>query len=361
LSAAALAYRPKDRTVGLWFIPLGGGPPARVGGVTRAPNSPVTGATIPGTALVAIVVTRRNERDPTWGGALYVLAPAKDPHLVLEGVQAGGRVVATADGSIFVVRGVAASERKSPNSGDGFRRDALEIIEVKATSGHTRTVRKERGDALFLLGALGNELVIYRVGVAPEQPKQASERGVAGDFVAVDIRTGEARVLQPHAPELARDFSLDSEAKTLWFTAARAGAPEGERWAVHRFDLATNRDSTVATGPSMGLTPHAWPGGKVAYTCPGSGGLCISDGRAGSEAPKTMRAERPLGAGRDEVQSTVCTEEGDIALGIHQSAGASPIPFLWDLAQSQARPVDGPTGQVLFVGTVGGQRSATAR
>ena len=166
LAVAALSFVPKQRSADVWFVPLAGGAPTKVASVDRAPDTPVTATAISGTDLVAVVTSPRRDKDVTWSGALAVDSPGHKPRALLANVHAGGTPVAAPTGTVYVVRGGAGPERDAADPSPGYRRDTLELVAVDARSGTVRVVGKDSGDALFLIGLLGEELVAYRVGAA---------------------------------------------------------------------------------------------------------------------------------------------------------------------------------------------------
>ena len=359
---------PKQRSADVWFVPLAGGAPTKVASVDRAPDTPVTATAISGTDLVAVVTSPRRDKDVTWSGALAVVSPGYKPRALLANVHAGGTPVAAPTGTVYVVRGGAGPERDAADPSPGYRRDTLELVAVDARSGTVRVVGKDSGDALFLIGLLGEELVAYRVGAAGSSAAQSKRSAAApAELVAVNVTNGATRTLLSPAPALARDFSLDAGANKLWFTALRApGATDGQgkgqsddrRWAVHGLDSANNKLTVVATAPSMGLTPHLFTEGKVAYACARDGesargqGLCVSAG----PGPEAERVLQPMGAGRTQLQQIACTAEDPIAFGAHEPEGSSrspfPVPFVWNLREARGQPVALPAARVVFAGVV---------
>src|SRR5262249_18556454 len=152
------------------------------------------------------------------------------------------------------------------------------------------------------------------------------------------------RSLLAPAPGLARDFSLDAEAKRIWFAALRPESESDRPWGVFTLDVTTGQLSLAASADSMALGPRALPGGRVVYRCPRrDAALCVGSPSSGRE-----REVRPLGPGRDEVQAVTCTSDGPLALGVHDAGGAGrpPAPFVWDVAQPSGRPLALPPGQV---------------
>jgi hypothetical protein len=362
LAVAVLTFLPKQPRADVWFVPLAGGAPTKVATVERAPGTPLTAAAIAGTDLVAVVASPRRARDVTWSGALIVVSPGREPRPLLADVHAGGTPVAAPAGILYVVRGKAGAERNPADKSPGYRRDKLELVAVDARSGAARVVTTDFGDALFLIGLLGEDLVAYRVGAAGAAAEQSRRAPAAAEIVAVNVRSGTTRTLLSPAPAFARDFSLDALAQKLWFTARLGSDAPGDgeddrRWGVHGLDLASGKLTVVATGPSMGLTPHGFPGGEVAYACAPGGesakgeGLCVRGGR-GSEPERVWR---PLGAGRDQLQAVACTADGSVAFGVHQSEDARlpfPIPFSWDVREERGHPLALPAGRLVFAGVV---------
>lgn len=404
LALAALTYIPKERNVDLWLAPLSGEPPVRTARLRRAADTPVSGIVLPGTDTVVAVISPRRTRDLTWSGELTVVSKDGPSRVLLRNVHAGVTPVASSTGTVYAVRGVAGPEREEPDPSPGYRRDKLELVAVEARSGNTRVLAKGAGDAILPIGLFGDELIVYRVGVEPAAMRTAATT----DLVAVDTTTGSPRTLLASAPALARDFSLDVGSRKLWFTAVHDSDPQkshrdpssdnsGRRdrtddsanvpgksgtakdhhraWAVYLLDLQSQALTVVAQSSSIGLTPHLFPGGKVAYSCTRGGAsdswssLCVQS--ADDSGPSAEL--HPLGGGRHEIRHVACTAEGSIAFGVYDPAdnnearpsGQRPapfsIPFAWDPVAPRGQRLGLPPGRVVFAGTVPSPRPADRR
>lgn len=410
LALAALTHVPKERTVELWLAPLTGEAPVRVAKLRRAADTPVSAVAVPGTDAIAVVTSPRRERDLTWSGELAVVSTSSAEstsgasRVLLENVHAGAAPVASPAGMIYAVRGKRGPERGDRDPSSGYRGDELELVAVEARSGTTRVLAKEIGDAVIPIGVSGHELVVYRVGTAPAMKTTTTRPGAETDLVAIDTTTGAARTLLSPTPPLARDFTFDASSKKLWFTAIHDPTPQkthrapasdtthGNKapvesadafnsrdanddrkrsWAVYLFDLQSRRLTVVTTDSSIGLTPHLFPGGKVAYSCtrggaPGSpSSLCVqADGDSGG-----VDVLQPLGPGRHELRHVACTSEGPIAFGVYEPSDKRdarrsspfPVPFAWDPETPHGQRLALPPGRVVFAGAVAAPRRPDRR
>lgn len=281
----------------LRFQPLGAStlvaPVVRFGHVA---GSSVSGALLPGTRVVVATATVANARDLSFADALLRLEAGQPARVLVDRVVHGSRPLVTAEGRVFVARGLPGPWPENPRE---MRVDALSIVEVAPDTGRTRTVYEASGYATFLAGALGRELLVYEV-----RPDGARLLAVHADTLAV-------RVLLPALAPLARDFVVDGTRRRLLFTQGEPGAPT---WHVAAVDLATGKLSRLAEGAEVTLLPTVLPGGVVA-TSPGAGeGLVSLEGG---------RVLAPQGPGFERVR---LVHDG-VVLGLHERPSEFPTPF----------------------------------
>lgn len=381
-AVAAIDFKPAGRVVDVWFVPFAAASrPVRVTTLPRHPDSPVAAVALTGTDQVAVSVVRRVERDPTWSATLLLAGPGQKSRVLLERVFAGGPLVATADRHVIAVRGAAGAAQAPSAAGAGVRRDGLEVVavDVSRANGQVRTISRQTGDALVLVGATTNELFAYRAGV-PDAPLPAGRRQASngsdgrtppGELISIELGTGTVRVVVPVMPPFARDFSFDSVSGTIWFAAMRppldeegaaagkktATKEQGARYALYGLDGATALLSVVVTGDSLAFLPQAWPGDRVAFRCQdGSNALCLANRPgAGGRGRADHQVAHLIGnaAASAEVQVVSCTDAGEVAFGVRRDADRPfSTPFLWMMGDVAARDVALPAGQVRFVGVV---------
>ncbi len=269
-------------------------------------GSSVAGALLPGTRVVVATATLVPTRDPSFASGLVRLEPGQPARLLASGLAVGARPLVTAEGRVFVARGVAGP---MPEDGRGaLRVDALSVVEVSPDTGRLRPVYEVRGYVTHLAGALGRELVIYEV------------RPAGARLLAVHVDTLAVRVLLADLAPLARDFVVDALRRRVLFTQ---GDPSTHAWHVAALDLSTGTLARLAEGPDVALLPAVLPGGAVAVS-PGPGaGLVVAGG---------ARALPPQGEGYERLRAV---HEG-VAIGLHERPSAFPAPFAVELSTGEA-------------------------
>ncbi|MFZ5444004.1 MAG: hypothetical protein ACOZQL_28630 [Myxococcota bacterium] len=280
---------------------------------THGEGSSVLGALLPGSRVVLASATMRASGDLSFANALIRLEPGRAPRLLAEGLAYGSRALVTAEGRVFVSRGVAGRQA------DEARVDALTIEEIDPTTAKLRTVLAERGFVLFLAGSVGRELIIYAVG-----PLGARLLAVHVDSLAV-------RALLPAMPPLARDFVVDAPRRRVLFTQV---APGG--WAVEEVRLVDGARQVLAEGPEVTLLPTVLDGRVLISRGPGRG-LEALDGREGLAAH---------GPGFERVR----LERGGLVLGLHEVPGGFPTPFA--LERGRAVELAAPSARLELAGVV---------
>lgn len=295
-------------------------PPAAT--LHHAEGGSVKGEAIPGTSTVVAVADMVELRDPSWGASLVRLEPGNPPRTLVDRVCTASRPLVTADGRVFVTRGVAGPEPTESDAKQGMLRvDDITIDEVDPATGASRTVHRMSGYLAFLAGAIGGEIVVYRIA-----PRHA-------DLVAIDATTGTVRVVAPSILPFARDFSVDAAARAMVFTERDARSPG--TWVVDRIDLASGAITQLAEGPRMALVAHVWPGGRVVWNPGGDRGLAVlGRGEAG--------VMRPLGDGVDVVRAL--SGDGRWAALEHTLPSQLSVPFVLRVETGQPIRLAIPAG-----------------
>ncbi len=284
------------------------------GGSVRAEVLPSTEA-----VLANAVATRG--RDASFNGGLFRLDPATGATLLCRGLTHASRPLVTAEGRVFVVRGLAGSWPDAPGE---MRVDELGIDEVELPTGRLRRVHQMAGYGLHLAGAWRGEIFAYRV--APGRT----------DILALDPDTATARTLLPTLAPFARDFSVDAERGVLLF---RGRHPTDSRtWTIEEIDIATGRLRLRHQGPSFAMAPHAWPGGAIAFN-PRQGGLRLLDGG------EPLRG--PLGPGADLVRDL--SADGRFVAALHTEPGRFATAFVVDRRQGAVAVLPAPARERIAV------------
>jgi hypothetical protein len=219
------------------------------------PGAIVRGVVLPGTRTVLAVADTVPAREPSWAASLVRLEPGAQPRVLADRVYHATRPLLLGS-RVFVQRGEPGEQPVGANGRLAMRVDALRIDEIEPSSGAARTVHAWKGYETHLAGALGNELVVYRVGPA------------GADLVAVDADKGSVRVVVPSWPAAARELSIDRASGAL-VLQQRSNAPD-RHLSVERVDLATGARQQVATSAHADMVPHVWPGGGVVFNPEGA-------------------------------------------------------------------------------------------
>jgi len=335
---AVLATDPAGSTTDLYFQRVGEAKlSAPVARLHHAPGATVLGAALPRTRTVLAIAGVVDGRDASFASALFRLEEGKREALLVDRVYQYTRPLVTTSGRVFAVCGAPGEEPPLEAAKQGrLRDDAFTVEEVDPLTAQARVVHRYRGYLAFLAGALETrgalELLLYRV-----------EFGRA-ELVAVDADTLAVRVLAAPILPYARDFSVDSGARALWYTQAD---PARGDWYVERLDLDSLRREAVVRGATMALAPHAWPGGRLAWNADPESGLSVLGAGA--------VAARPAGAGVDFVQ--FFSPDGALAAGLHTRPGELSAPFALRVADGQAELLASPPGmRVELAGFVEGAR-----
>ncbi|MGK4005952.1 hypothetical protein WMF31_25245 [Sorangium sp. So ce1036] len=316
---ALLATPPGATRSTLHIAEVGGGkagPPLAT--LRHLADATVRARVVPGTPIVVATADTDPARDRSFNASLFRIEPHAEPTTLCDGVVHASRPLVTADGRVFVARGVAGPE---PHPGDGparLRVDALTVDEVDLATGATRTVHAHRGYLAFLAGAWSGDLVIYRVSPG------------SADLVLVNPDSGATRVIAPKIPPFARDFSIDAAAGALVFQERHESDPGA--WVVERLDLTSGKRTRLEVSAWSGLAPHAWPGGGLAYTPDRGAGLVVRGARAAVRGP--------LGAGVDAIQAV--SQDGAWVAALHTNPSAFPVPFAIHAESGEVAAIPAP-------------------
>ncbi len=312
---ALLATFPGAEHTSLYLVQAGGGAdPAPVSTFAHLPDAVVRGATVPGKAFVLATADTTPTRDASFNASLFRVAPHAPPETLVDRVVHASRPLVTAAGRVFVSRGRPGAEIEGR-----MRVDPLTVDEIDLGTGQTRTVHAEDGHLLFLAGATGREIILYRV-----LPGGA-------DVVAVDPDSGAVRTVLKNLPPFARDFSLDARGDKLVFQGRHE--TDSRTWVVDEVEIATGRARRLFSSPSMTLAPAVLPNGGVLYNPPGHGLSTLA-----AEA----RVAGPLGPGVDVVAAATADSRWIAAL--HTQPSTLAVPFVVDTQTGAAAVLPAPRG-----------------
>ncbi|WP_437592718.1 hypothetical protein [Sorangium sp. So ce1000] len=280
---------------------------------------------VPRTRLVVATADTSPSRDRSFNASLFRIQPGAEPVALCDGVVHASRPLVTAEGRVFVSRGVAGPEPSPEDNLTQLRVDALTIDEVDLATGAIRTVHRTTGNLAFLAGEWNGELVLYRVSPA------------TADIVLVDPDSGATRVIVPSIPPFARDFSIDAAAGALVFQERHETDPG--TWVIDRIDLTRGKRTRLEASSSHGLAPHVWPGGGLAYTPERATGLSVIGARA------TVRS--PLGPGIDAIQAV--SEDAAWVAALHTNPSTFAFPFAIRVESGEVAAIPAPSGARIAV------------
>jgi hypothetical protein len=262
-------------------------------------DADVHGALLPGSRVVVATAVLQHRRDLSFAGALIRLEAGAPPRVLADEVTYASRPLVTAEGRVFVSRGVAGPVL--PLSPGDYRVDALTIEEIDPATAARRLVYATTGYLAFLAGALGRELLVYEIAPAGAR------------LLAVHVDTLGAREVLSAMPPLARDFVVDAPRKRVLFTQ---GSPGADAWRVEAVDLVTGALTRLVEGPEVALLPTALPDGRVLVSDGPARGLRALDGGRGLPA---------TGVGFERVELV----SGPLVLGTNTGADGTPTVFAW--------------------------------
>jgi hypothetical protein len=230
-------------------------------------GSDVKGSLLPRTRVVVASAAMRSTGDLSFANALVRLEAGKPARVLAENLAYGSRPLVTAEGRVFVSRGVAGAP--PIDARETLRVDQLSVEEIDATTAARRLIYSTLGYITFLAGAAGRELIIYEVA-----PSGARLLCVHADTLAV-------RELLPSMAPLARDFTVDAVRGRVVFTQ---GTAFGDRWLVEEVELSTGKRRQLAEGPEVTLLPAVLTDGRVLISRAAGEGLFALDGTRGVPA-----------------------------------------------------------------------------
>jgi hypothetical protein len=271
---------------------------APVARFSHAAGSSVKGALLPRTRVVVASATMRSRGDLSFANSLLRLEAGKPARVLADQLVYGSRPLVTAEGRVFVSRGLAGVE--PPDARESLRVDQLSVEEIDPTTAERRLVYSTRGYVTFLAGATGRELVIYEV--APSGAR----------LITVHVDTLAVRELLPAMAPLARDFTVDAARGRVLFTQ---GTPFGDGWFVEQVDLKTGARQQLAEGPEVTLLPTVLADGRVLISRGAGEGLFALDGT------RVMAAH---GRGFERV----VVEKNGVQFGLHEIPSEFPSIFI---------------------------------
>jgi hypothetical protein len=347
---AILSTPPMGEETALLLQPIDSATPVRPSAVIRhLPDSVVRGAVVPQAAAVVAIAATVPKVDPSWGSALLLVAPDREPVPLLENVYQGTRPLVLPDGRVYVLAGVEGAEPTEEQAAAGrLRVDSLDIYEVSLEVGNRRSIFHTEGYIAFLAGALGGEIFVYHV--APGQAQLLA--------IDVDKPTYPQRVLARPIPPYARDFSVDVQSRSLIFTNRdEANASE---WSAQKLDLTRPPAPAPPPAPGVRVLPRSLV--KVdrssspeirAYAWPGQD-LAVSKNRAGLEV-KGARALAGV-AGVVVLRDFFMRDSQTWAIALQRQPGelATVVTMRADanVPPTQARSVPTPAGTQIDVAGV---------
>lgn len=318
--AVILATHPGAELTSVFFVDSRGSTHlAPVATFGHLPDATVRAIVIPGKNEVVATADTTPTQDASFNASLFYLRPHSPPERFVDRVVHAGTPLVTAAGRVFVSRGEPGKYV------DGqMRVDALTIDEIDLPTGKSKTVYQTNGYLLFLAGALGDEIVLYRI-----VPGQA-------DIIAVDLNTGKERFIQKNIAPFARDFSIDPSSQTLVFQNRHE--TDSSTWVVDRVGIKTGKSQRLFSSSSMTLAPFALPQGGVLFNPPGHG-LSALDGQ--------VSISGPLGAGVDVVAAV--TNDGRYLAALHTLPSAFAVPFVVDTQRGTTRVLPAPANTRVVV------------
>lgn len=290
-----LVGTPGEEASTLIFQSPGAGAPAEGAATLRhLPWAVIRGRVLPGTRTALVVADTARRGDGSFGATLLRISPGAAPEVLADRVFHATRPLVTSTGRVFVERGIEGPARV----------DRLSIDEVNPMTGEARPVHAFEGYTTHLVGALGDELLVYRV------------RYQHADLVAVHMDTGTTRKLRGELVPFARDFSVDEVTRVLRWTTLETATGD---WVVVAMNADEGVETVIARAQRPSLAASAWPGGRWAFNPGGDRGLALSEG-------EDQRRIAPLGPGADVVRAA--TGNGAWVALDHTRPSSLPAPFV---------------------------------
>lgn len=285
-------------TAELRFQPVGATElAAPVARFSHAEGSSVGGSLLPRSRVVVASATLQARGDLSFGNSLIRLEAGKAPRVLADQLAYGSRPLVTAEGRVFVARGVAG--REPVDGHEALRVDALSIDEIDPLRGTRRVVYSTSGYLTFLAGAVGRELVVYEVAPAGAR------------LLIVHVDTLAVRELLRAMAPLARDFVVDALRRRVLFTQ---GTPGEDRWFVEQVEFVTGASTRLAEGTEVTLLPTVLLDGRVLISRGAGEGLWALDG---------TRGLAPHGPGFERILA----QHKGLVIGLHERPGEFPSVF----------------------------------
>lgn len=313
LRAALLATHPGAELTSLFLVDVGAAADlAPVSTFAHLPDATVRATIVPGKTDVLATADVTPTRDASFNAGLFLLRPHTPPVRLVDRIVHASTPLVTAQGRVFVSRGEPGKEVEGQ-----MRIDTLSIDEIDLVSGQARSVHQMQGYLLFLAGAFGDEIIVYRLA-----PGHA-------DIVAIESTSGKVRTIALDIPPFARDFSIDAQHRTLVFQNRHES--DSQTWTIERIDLATGKGRQLYSSDSMTLAPFVLPRGGVLYN---------PSGRGLSSLDTPISIAGPLGSGVDVVAAS--TNDGRYLAALHTQPGSFAVPFVVDTQSGAARVLPAP-------------------
>lgn len=266
---------------------------------THGEGSPVLGTLLPGTRVVVASAAMQSRGDLSFASVLLRLEAGQPARVLADGLAYGSRPLVSAEGRVFISRGVAGAEPADARG--ALRVDGLSVEEIDRKTGRARVVYATRGYFTFLAGAAGRELIIYESAPAGAR------------LISVQVDTLAVRVLLPSLAPLAHDFVVDAPRGRVLFTE---GTPGADDWFVQEVQLKTGASRILARGPEVTMLPTVLEDSRVLVSRGAGQGLSALDGE---------QVLAPRGPGFERVQ----LQRGGLILGLHEVPSDFPVPFVW--------------------------------
>jgi hypothetical protein len=303
---ALVATQPGSRQSDVLFV-RDGEAPRVVARLSHLPDAEVK-ATLSGRTVLAIADVDATG-DGSFGAALQRIDERQEPVLLADRCVHASRPWATGAGQVLVQRGRAGPEPQARSSGAGLRVDALSIDAIEIATGHARELTSFSGYITHIAGLWRHHAIVYRVTTGH------------ADLVALDLSSGELRVLVPEVAPFARDFAIDDVEGELYFTNR-----DDRGWMIERLPLSGGARRIAARARGPWAKPAPWPGG----------GLLVNDGEGG-EVRGGPGPRRALGRGFDALG--LVSRDQRWAVLIHESPGTFATPYWVELSSSSLRPI----------------------
>lgn len=279
------------------------------------------------------VVAAVDERSgsPDYGSALWFISPSGETRRLVGGLAVGSRPLAGDDGLVYVQRGMVGLQ---PEVRGALRVDSLEIDAVDPATGKISVVMTWQGYITHLAGAVGSELLVYRVG-----PQGA-------ELTLVNRSSGKTKVVARVAP-FARDFSIDAKRNVVIFS--NRSVTDEQVFTVDRVDLGSGARTELVAMRDDSSTPFVLADGTIFFTAPERRGLVQASSGSSSGSALT-----PLGVGYTYV--THASGDGAwLALAHVPVDRGFDVAALYERATRRVLSFASAHERIDIIGVVGGQ------